>query len=107
VTDRLQAHNDFWQRKECRKPLVSFRIGDTFVARHFAAARHLLVDRMRITPDMIVVDDFLADYERMWTVAQDIGQSGIWRSPPDDSLSASPSCGAPPTWWAPSSARPR
>ena len=82
MTDRLAAHEDFWLRKVCQQPLVSFRIGDTLVARHFAAAQHLLVDRTRVTPDMIVVDDFLADYERMWTTAQDIGQSGIWTGEP-------------------------
>lgn len=82
VSNDLQAHEDFWKRRPCRAPLVSFRLGDTLVSRHFNAARHLLVEHTRITPEMIHVEDFLADYERMWNDAQSIGQSGIWTGEP-------------------------
>jgi hypothetical protein len=80
--DTIAAHRAFWNREACAKPLVSFRIGDTLVARHFAAARSLLTERTTITPGMIVVDDYIADYERMWGMARDIGQSGIWTGEP-------------------------
>lgn len=63
-------------------PLVSFHIGDTLVSRQFHAARPLLRDRLRITPEMIVVDDFLPDYERMWRDSEAAGQNGVFTVEP-------------------------
>jgi hypothetical protein len=39
---------------------------DFFFSRHFGAAKELLVPGRVITPDMIDVDRFLPDYERMY-----------------------------------------
>jgi hypothetical protein len=79
---RLALHRDYWERKPMGLPLLSFHIGDTLVSRQFEAAAPLLRDRLRITPDMIVVDDFMADYERMWTDSEATGQTGIFTAEP-------------------------
>ncbi len=80
--DSFALHRDYWERRPMSMPLVSFRIGDTLVSRQFNAARHLLQDRLRITPEMIVVEDFLPDYEQMWRESQETGQNGIFTAEP-------------------------
>ena len=63
-------------------PIVSFHIGDTLVSRQFNGARHLLQDHLRITPEMIVVENFLPDYERMWHDSEETDQNGIFTAEP-------------------------
>lgn len=82
INNRLQSHNAFWERKPLPRPLASFRIGDFFFSNHFKAAQHLLVDKQTITPDMLDVDTFLEDYERMYQEIQTIGQDGFWVGEP-------------------------
>ncbi len=52
------------------------------VSRQFNAARSLLRDHLPITPDMIVVEHFLDDYERMWRDSEATGQNGIFTAEP-------------------------
>ena len=79
---RLQSHIEFWERKPLARPLASFRIGDYFFSTHFRAAKHLLVENRKITPEMLEVDVFLEDYERMYQETQSIGQDGFWVGEP-------------------------
>jgi len=80
--ESLALHRDYWERRPMGMPLVSFHIGDTLVSRQFTAARGLLQDGLRISAEMIVVEDFLPDYERMWRDSQETGQNGIFTAEP-------------------------
>ena len=79
---RLDLHRAFWDRRPLPRPLASFRLGDYFFSRQFAAARPLLEEYKKITPDMLDVDAFLADYERMFHEVAEIGQDGFWTGEP-------------------------
>ena len=79
---RIEAHKKFWNHEKNTKPLVSFRIGTYFFASHYRAAEKLLTSKTRITPDMIDVDSFMEDYERMYNDASALGQSGFWTAEP-------------------------
>jgi|WetSurMetagenome_2_1015567.scaffolds.fasta_scaffold03243_4 DNA-binding FadR family transcriptional regulator len=82
LEERLSLHRAFWAREKQIRPLASFRVGDFFFARHFQAAIPLLeMDRL-IAPDMLIVSEFLADYERMFRQAEELGQDGFWAGEP-------------------------
>jgi DNA-binding FadR family transcriptional regulator len=82
LEERLDLHRAFWARESQPRPVAAFRVGDFFFARHFKAARALLEPGKMITPEMLVVEDFLADYERMFKEADALSQDGFWTAEP-------------------------
>jgi hypothetical protein len=78
MNHRVSAHKVFWEDEILPRPLASFRLGRGFVSTQFQAAQHLLGDFKRITPDMLDVDMFMGDYERMYRESEVIGQDGFW-----------------------------
>ena len=82
IAQRIQLHKTYWDRKPLVRPRAPFRIGDSFVSTHFKAAQHLLVDNKTIKSDMLDVDAFMEDYERMYQEIQDVGQDGFWVGEP-------------------------
>ncbi len=82
IESRLDLHRRYWNRLPLPYPPASFRIGDYFFSRHFEAAKPFLVQNKRITPDMLVVEDFLSDYERMFAETESLGQDGFWTAEP-------------------------
>jgi len=79
---KIVRHKDFWEGKILKRPLVSFRIGDFFWSRHFTAAKHLLKEGKLITPDMLEVEAFIPDYERMYREISILEQDGFWVAEP-------------------------
>jgi len=82
VDARIALHRDFWERRALKRPLVSFQLNDYFISRRMHAAADLLVEGKRITPDMLDVDRYLEDYERMYQEACATGQDGFWVAEP-------------------------
>lgn len=82
LEERLALHRAFWSRETQPRPLASFRIGDVVVARQFRAALPLLVPDRPLSPEMLVVADFLPDYERMFRETEELGQDGFWTGEP-------------------------
>lgn len=83
VESRLAMHRVFWKGEAQSHPLAAFRVvPDFFFSRHYRAAEKLLVPGKRITPEMLVVEDFLPDYERMFQLTQDLGQDAFWTAEP-------------------------
>jgi hypothetical protein len=81
--DRVARHRAFWDRAEQEYPPASFRVvPDFFFSRHYEAARPLLVPKRRITPDLLDVDAFMPDYERMYETSVTLGQDGFWVAEP-------------------------
>ena len=87
INQKLALHRAFWSREPLKRPLVSFQLEDYFVSRRYKAAEHLLTDGKKITPDMLVVESFLGDFERMYQETCRTGQDGFWV--------AEPFCGIP------------
>ncbi len=80
---RLELHREYWDRRPQQHPVAAFRVApDFFFSRHFKAAAHLLVPGKEIQPDMLVVDDFLADYEEMFQTSVQLGQDAFWTAEP-------------------------
>lgn len=83
IETRLAMHRTFWNREPQRHPLAAFRVvPDFFFSRHFRAAEKLLVPGKRITPDLLVVEDFLPDYESMFQTSEEVGQDAFWTAEP-------------------------
>ena len=83
LMENLALHKKFWEGSRLDKPLAAFRTGEYFFARHYRAARRLLQNEgTRITPDMIDVDAFMEDYERLYGEVASIGQTGVWTAEP-------------------------
>lgn len=83
IADRLDLHRSFWRRKGQPHPIAAFRVvPDFFFSRHFRAAEELLVPGKLITPEMLDVDRFLPDYERMFRQSEEIGQDAFWVAEP-------------------------
>jgi DNA-binding FadR family transcriptional regulator len=82
LEERLSLHRAFWAREKQARPLASFRVGDFFFARHFQAALPLLASDKPISSEMLIVSEFLQDYERMFREAEELGQDGFWTGEP-------------------------
>lgn len=83
TAERIELHRAFWAREEQPYPIAAFRVApDFFFSRHFAAAAELLVPGKTITPDMLEVERFLPDYERMFAESEAIGQDAFWTAEP-------------------------
>ena len=83
VSEKIGLHHAFWNREALKRPLVGFHIGpDFFFSRHYRAAQQLLVNGKQITPDMMDVDWFLEDYERMFQMVASVEQDGFWAAQP-------------------------
>lgn len=83
IAERLHMHRLYWQREEQPYPLAAFRVAkDFFFSRHFQAAQPLLVLGKRIKPEMLTVEEFLPDYERMFQDSERIPQDGFWTAEP-------------------------
>ena len=61
---KIEAYKSFWKR-ENKKPLIGYSIGNYFISKRFRAAEPLLEDGKKITPNMIDVNTFKNDYLRM------------------------------------------
>lgn len=80
---RIAMHRTYWSRKPQAHPLAAFRVvEDFFFARHYEAAGPLLVPGQTTTANMLVVDDFVADYERMFAETEELGQDAFWTAEP-------------------------
>jgi DNA-binding FadR family transcriptional regulator len=82
LAERLDLHRAFWAREDQPRPLASFRVGDFFFARHFKAAAGLLEPGRMITPEMLAVETFQDDYERLFQESEAVGQDGFWTAEP-------------------------
>ena len=82
LAERLALHRTFWARDKQPRPLASFRVGDFFFARHFQAALPLLEADKPISPEMLIVSEFLPDYERQFRESEELGQDGFWTAEP-------------------------
>lgn len=82
IQKKILLHNDYWDRKPLKRPLVSFQLEEYFPSKRFRSARHLLTAGKRITPDMLEVDELIEDYERMYQAALSTGQDGFWVAEP-------------------------
>lgn len=83
LEERLELHRGYWERRPQKHPLAAIRIApDFFFSTHFKAAKHLLVPGKEIAPDMLVVDDFLPDYEEMYRDSVRLGQDAFWTAEP-------------------------
>lgn len=80
--DRIELHKAFWAKSNAR-PVVSLRTGGVFPAKWFSISRQLLAAKKEITPDMLSVDKFLPDYERMYNISGNIGcKDSFWTAQP-------------------------
>ncbi len=78
----IALHHEFWQRAPQKRPLVTFQLHDYFISKRMAAAAPLLCEGMKITPDMLEVERFFDDYERMHRESLRTGQDGFWVAEP-------------------------
>jgi hypothetical protein len=82
IEQRLERHRAFWKKQAVDRPLLGFRIGEYLFARDFQAAKNVLHDGKIIHPDMLDVDAFLKDHERMYAQTLKIGQDAFWTPSP-------------------------
>jgi hypothetical protein len=82
IEQKIACHRAFWEKAPVERPLVGFRIGDYLFANKYEAALPLLQEGLTITPDMLDVDSFLDDYERMYQESLEIEQDTFWTASP-------------------------
>ncbi|MGE4352989.1 MAG: hypothetical protein AB7D36_02755 [Oscillospiraceae bacterium] len=87
VATKIQRSRVYWEGGKQDAPLITMRYGNVFHNRMFRANDHLLKKGMVITPDMINVDAYMDDYERLFGEYDKIEQDGFY--------SAEPICGFP------------
>jgi hypothetical protein len=79
---KLERHRQFWNRKCTDRPLVGFTIGSYFPAHRFDAARDLLQENHLISPEMLPVETYMEDYERLYGLSLDVEQDLFWVAEP-------------------------
>ncbi|OHE63240.1 MAG: hypothetical protein A2Z99_20940 [Treponema sp. GWB1_62_6] len=83
VAERVALHRAFWNGEKQAHPIAALRVApDFFFSRHFRAAEKLLVPDTCITADMLEVDRFMNDYERMFRDSELAGQDAFWTAEP-------------------------
>lgn len=82
AADGLNLHKSYWNRQDIKRPLIGFKVGAGFFSSQFKSARHLFVAGQRITPDMVDVDAFLEEYDKMFHESLSIGQDAFWAAEP-------------------------
>ena len=83
VDHKIEKHNQYWNREDTGRPLVSVTIAeDFFFSRHYHSARDLLEPGKKITADMLDVAAFMSDYERMYNESLRVEQDGFWVGTP-------------------------
>ncbi|MFQ3619931.1 MAG: hypothetical protein SNJ78_03190 [Spirochaetales bacterium] len=83
IPERLNLHRFFWEGKDLPYPLAAFRLAkDFFFSRHFKAAEPLLKPGKRIIPQMLLVEEYLPDYLRMFQEVEQTGQDAFWTAEP-------------------------
>lgn len=81
--ERIELHKAFWRREGQERPIAAFRVvPDFFFSRHFRAAESLLVPDKLVTPEMLDVEAFLPDYERMYRMSVELDQDAFWVAEP-------------------------
>ena len=83
---RIALHKAFWNGEPMDQPIVSYRIGDYFFANKFQANLPLLVKDTLVTPDMVDVDAYMDDYERMYQMSEETGQSAFFTVEPNTGI---------------------
>lgn len=82
IETKVQRHMTYWNGEKQEAPLITMRYGNVFHNRMFRANDHLLKKGLEITPDMIHVEDYMADYERLFGEYDQIEQDGIYACEP-------------------------
>ena len=82
IEERIQHNRDFWLGNEQRFPLTTIRMGRIFFSREFRALDSLVEAGKVLTPDMLDVDLFLPDYERMFNELEQLNMDGIYSADP-------------------------
>ncbi|MDW7675680.1 MAG: hypothetical protein SCK28_14220 [Bacillota bacterium] len=80
-------HLAFWAGEKTKRPLYGFSLGSYFPAKRYKAAANILNEGLHITPELLRVSDYMADYERMYQETLSVKQ--------DLTLVASPYTGIP------------
>jgi len=80
---RIEKHHRFWNRENTDSFLTSVTLAsDFFFSRHYEAAHPLLEPGKTITPEMLDVPLFMADYERMYQDSLYVNQDAFWVATP-------------------------
>jgi len=83
IENKIGKHLQYWKKENSGGFLTSVTLGrDFFFSRHYHAAHPLLEAGKTITPDMLDVDSFMADYEKMYQESLLVDQDGFWVATP-------------------------
>ncbi len=83
ISEKIKLHEAFWRKESVGRPLVTFHLADNFFfSQHYKAAKSILVPGKKINPEMIDVDLFLSDYDRMFEDSCQVPQDGFWATQP-------------------------
>jgi hypothetical protein len=82
IQERLDRHVTFWKRADVDRPLVGFTIGSYFPVHRFAAARDILQAKTAVTAEMLRVQAYLEDYERLYQLSLAVDQDLFWVAEP-------------------------
>lgn len=83
---RIALHRAYWDGTAMEEPVVSYRIGDYFFANKFQANMPLLQKGTSVTPDMVDVDAYMVDYERMYQMSEQTGQTAFFTVEPNTGI---------------------
>ena len=83
MQEKFDKHHQFWNRENSDSFLTAVSLApDFFFSRHFTAAHPLLVPGTEITPDMLDVDAYMVDYERMYQEQLELDHDAFWVATP-------------------------
>ncbi len=82
VGRKIELQKAFWLHAN-ERPVIQLRVGSIFPTDCFSVSEKLLSVGKNITPDMLNVEEFLPDYERMYNVSENIScNDSFWAAEP-------------------------
>ncbi|MEG1383799.1 MAG: hypothetical protein RSD08_00710 [Oscillospiraceae bacterium] len=82
IEEKIKRHLIFWNGEHQSRPLLCMRLGQVFFSKQFKANLPLLEKNRVLKPEEIIVDDYLADYERMFQELEQLPQDCIFTAEP-------------------------
>ncbi|CEP67074.1 Uncharacterized [Moorella glycerini] len=79
---KLELHHAYWNKQELPRPLIGYQVGSQLISENFIPARKLLESPQQVTPEMIVVEEYYDDYQRMYEDSLKIEQEAFWAAVP-------------------------
>jgi hypothetical protein len=82
IKEKIRRHMAFWNRENVDRPLIGYLIGSYFPVQRYEEAKRIFGDKKLIKEDIIIPENFIGDYERLFEGSTLVEQDAFWVAEP-------------------------